>query len=455
LDPDSTIADTGARVYYHADTPFIKIIEYELDNSQGNDNGKADANETLNLIVTLMNTSQKGTGISATLTNDDPDVHIIQDTARYGDLARNQSRSNETNPFSFSVSSDAVTHYSNFKLNITADGGYTKIDNIKIFIFASATILLVDDDEGDLYEQYYTKPLQDIQIFPAIWDISVQGCPPHAELQKYNRVIWFTGDDRTTTLTAVEQSTIAGYLDGGGKLLITGQDIGYDLVGDGSSNDSSFYANYLHAEFVSDSSNSTMTIGVSGDPITSGMFVYFTGSSGGADNQTAPEAIAPISPAEAILKYMPGFAGAALRCENESTGARLVYLAFGFEGIDGPQTNSASNLIEKILVWLEGTTSVEEEVKESSVPKSYSLTQNYPNPFNPTTTIEYSIPQDEFMSLKVYNILGKEVKTLVNKKQAAGNYEVLLDGSQLASGIYLFKLQVGSFVDVKKLIVLK
>jgi len=455
LDPDSTIADLGARIYYHPNTPFIRIIDFKLDDSQGDNDGKADASETVYLIVTLMNTSQATAGISVTISNDDSDIQIIQDTSNYGDLAKNQSRSNEPNPFSFSVSPDAITHYSNFELNITTNSGYTKIDKIKIKIIAAATILLVDDDGGDLYENYYTNPLEDLQIFPALWDISVQGCPPLAELQVYKSVIWFTGDDRTTTLTTEEQSNIAGYLDGGGKLLITGQDIGYDLVADGSTDDSTFYANYLHAEFIADSSKATMTSGINEDPITNGMFVFFTGPAGGAGNQTAPDAIASISPAQTILSYIPGYIGAALRYENEFTGARLVYLAFGFEGIAGPQANSASNLIEQILTWLEGTTSVEEELKDSSITKSYSLSQNFPNPFNSTTTIKYSIPQDGFVTLKIYNILGKEVKTLVNNKQASGNYEVLLDGSHLAAGIYLFKLQAGGFADVKKLIVLK
>ncbi len=146
-----------------------------------------------------------------------------------------------------------------------------------------------------------------------------------------------------------------------------------------------------------------MTTGISEDPITNGMFVFFTSSAGGACNQTALDAIAPISPANTILNYIPGSIGAALRYENELTGARLVYLSFGFEGIAGPQANSPSNLIAKILAWLGGITSVEEEVKDSSVPKGYSLCQNYPNPFNSTITIKYSIPQDGFVTLKIYN----------------------------------------------------
>ena len=203
LDPDGTRADMGAKMFYHLDAPYIRILDFLLDDSQGNSNGKADANETVNLIVGLINSSLNGTGISATLTSNDPDIQVIQCSADYGELARDQSSANETNPFTFSVSSDAVPHYTNFYLNITADGGYVNNDSLEILV-GSATTLIVDDDGGDLYEQYYTEPLENLQVFPAVWDVFAEGCPSEEELCQYKRVIWFTGDDRNSTLTTEE-----------------------------------------------------------------------------------------------------------------------------------------------------------------------------------------------------------------------------------------------------------
>ena len=88
-------------------------------------------------------------------------------------------------------------------------------------------------------------------------------------------------------------------------------------------------------------------------------------------------------------------------------------------------------------------------------PKQYYLTQNYPNPFNPTTKIEYSIPEASFIQLKVYDILGNEVATLVNEEQNAGNYRADFIGIDLTSGIYFYKIQAGEFVETKKMILLK
>ncbi|MBI5809374.1 MAG: T9SS type A sorting domain-containing protein, partial [Ignavibacteriales bacterium] len=95
------------------------------------------------------------------------------------------------------------------------------------------------------------------------------------------------------------------------------------------------------------------------------------------------------------------------------------------------------------------------DVKDKVVPNQFILEQNYPNPFNPATTIKYSIPVSQFVMLKVYDVLGKEIATLINKEQEAGNYVVEFNGSSLASGIYLFKLQTNNFVETKKMVLAK
>jgi hypothetical protein len=95
------------------------------------------------------------------------------------------------------------------------------------------------------------------------------------------------------------------------------------------------------------------------------------------------------------------------------------------------------------------------EQQGTEVPKVFSLYQNYPNPFNPATTIKFDLPKSAETRLVVYDILGREVAKLVDKKLNAGRYSVVWDGSNLASGTYLFKLTAGDFEDVKKMILVK
>ena len=101
-----------------------------------------------------------------------------------------------------------------------------------------------------------------------------------------------------------------------------------------------------------------------------------------------------------------------------------------------------------------------------NLPTEYSLSQNYPNPFNPSTTIKYQIPTHSGqvvgsgfslrnVTLKVYDILGREVTTLVNQQQKPGSYEVLFNASNLTSGVYFYRLQSGSFNESRKMILLR
>jgi hypothetical protein len=102
----------------------------------------------------------------------------------------------------------------------------------------------------------------------------------------------------------------------------------------------------------------------------------------------------------------------------------------------------------------------------SKTPSEFSLSQNYPNPFNPTTIINYEIPEqfegavtlggsEKSVTLKVFDVLGREVNTLVNKPRSAGKYSVSFDASNLSSGIYYYQLTLGEFIKTKKMVLLK
>jgi hypothetical protein len=116
--------------------------------------------------------------------------------------------------------------------------------------------------------------------------------------------------------------------------------------------------------------------------------------------------------------------------------------------------------------WIDagGLTDISEN--KTDLPSSFNLSQNYPNPFNPSTKIKYTIPsviatplergkQSQFVTLKVYDILGNEVVTLVNEVKPAGEYEVEFSATSLPSGIYFYNMRVGSYVETRKIVLLK
>ena len=133
----------------------------------------------------------------------------------------------------------------------------------------------------------------------------------------------------------------------------------------------------------------------------------------------------------------------------------------GDEESSGDSTGTPSEY-GYLLKYDASLTAIEEDIINENIPNNFSLEQNFPNPFNPTTTIKYTIPMLETLhatsqpvQLKIYDILGKEITTLVNKKQSAGNYTVSFDASNLPSGVYIYQLQTGSFSAAKKMVLLK
>jgi hypothetical protein len=120
--------------------------------------------------------------------------------------------------------------------------------------------------------------------------------------------------------------------------------------------------------------------------------------------------------------------------------------------------NSPARSVQYILVEPGTQTDVKDEIA-GTVPDNFILNQNYPNPFNPSTVISYSIPVGTrlgvFVQLKIYDILGREVTTLVNKEQSAGKYQVKFDGSKLGNGVYFYTIKAGDFVKTNKMILMK
>ena len=127
----------------------------------------------------------------------------------------------------------------------------------------------------------------------------------------------------------------------------------------------------------------------------------------------------------------------------------LIELAPGDAGIVWVGYNGAG----RSLYW--DLYSMITRINGSQTAYNYNLSQNYPNPFNPSTKINYEIQKTEFVSLKVYDIIGREVATLINRTMQPGAYQVTLDGSKLSSGVYFYKLTAGDFTGIKRMILVK
>ncbi len=134
----------------------------------------------------------------------------------------------------------------------------------------------------------------------------------------------------------------------------------------------------------------------------------------------------------------------------DSTSTEVTFL-------EGMAADSALAVIplEYVNGTIQITPSVGVEGGPPQLPRVYSLSQNYPNPFNPTTTIHFELPKSGHVTLTVFNILGQQTLSVVNEKKEAGTYNVTIDGSRMASGVYFYRLMAGSFSQTKKMLLVK
>ena len=274
-------------------------------------------------------------------------------------------------------------------------------------------ILVVDDDVGQTYEQFYITSLQDIGLEKgkdfALWNTYWYASPTYSILSDYHIIIWFTGDDSETTLTAEDINALEQYLDNGGGLFISGQDIGYDI------NDTyhDFYTQYLRAEYVQDSSNIDNVFGV-GDPFIG--TTYGLSSGDGADNNEYPDVIKPRDDlgAWSILNYSSDMTAAI--AYNDSY--RLVYFAFPFEAINS--SSDRANCMQTIISWLSPKENVVINILEPANGSILNTSMVY---------VEWEAsPTDLIDHFEIY-LDGNLVNDSIPKNQMNYTLDIMTDGS--------------------------
>jgi len=269
-------------------------------------------------------------------------------------------------------------------------------------------------------------------------------------LSDYHGVVWFVGDNSSAdrSLNPAEQGILGSYLDSGGRLFITGSEIGYDIGRSGSANENqAWYAEYLRATYQGDKATG---LSYSGSP---GIFDGLSGQFGQVYPEDWPDYIAPTGGSARALDYSASQIAAvqyAGTFGGGTTDGRLIYIGFAVETIGS--LAQRQGLLERMVVMFENANPVE-QIDEK--PPTFHLAQNYPNPFNPRTSILFAIPESGPTTLIVYDMLGREVAVLVNESLPSGTHMVSFDGSSVPSGTYFYTLRTQQSSETKKMILLK
>jgi hypothetical protein len=347
--------------------------------------------------------------------------------------------------------------------NITINAGAATVINATL---EPADLLLVNDDPNGAHQSFYQTSLQTLGLAPYIWPQAQRGVVPLSKtpLLKNKAVIWYTGSaSGANVLTKSERDSISAYLDRGGRLFLTGQNIAESLAGD------AFLAERLHVSFLRNL-NDPILHGVKGDPVGGSLRNIANAGSGGANNQNSRDHLQPDAVAQACVVFdTVSNAVAGVRVEDRAKGSRLVFFGFGAEAIVA-RTNFASreSVLRSVIDWLNGTIAVEEQERSEDIPGRFALSASYPNPLHAglsgaATVIRYQLPQEPFgkrVTLRVYDVLGREVATLVDAPYQAGQFTAQwsgLDqqGKPAVSGVYFYKLEAGAQQVVRKLVLVR
>lgn len=316
-------------------------------------------------------------------------------------------------------------------------------------LMSGLDILIVDGDGGDDYESYFEQAFDDANVAGVWgrWDTALDDLDI-SHLQGVDVVIWFTGDLWQETLTPLDQLNIQDYLDLGGKLFITGQGIGFDMRND------QFFTDYMHAAYQR---NFPQGVSVTGSGLFQGLTFGLTGSNG-ANNQTRQSALHPRDEmAIPLCVYDQQYQGetfeAGLTVDNGTY--RILYLAFGLEAVNSAATRA--DILGRGVTWL--LTGLDAPQAPTATPTEFAVLQNFPNPFNPETTIPFTLPLRSDVTVKIHDLLGREVATLSQGVMDAGYHAVNFNASDLSSGVYFYTVKaVGgneNFSATRKLVLMK
>jgi immune inhibitor A len=477
------ISNSGDTMTANFDTRWSRP-HFTLDSAifaDADNDGVFEAGENIQLFYYMKNDWKKANNVIFKLSSNDSRLEFLTDSIFKLAINGDQTATNNIDrPFEFKIPGEWIPVFDSFYITIESDGGQSRESYSFEKQVGQPRVLLVDDDRGDAdnmpfqnYEDYFTNDLYKMKIPWDYYNKLTNGSPPGALLSQYATVIWFTGDSAEDYLQQADIAAMKMFLNNGGNLFLTGQGIAEDL----HNQDSAFLDIYLHAHYGGRASFASYHIGVDGSPIGDGLNPHYL-LSNQAFNVTSH--IKPANGGFPVFRFNRDSLTEYATAVGFSGPNKVVFFNWGYEAIgdsdvytreidtiySAPVAVPRDTILANIMRFFgDIATDVYDEDRIAILPKNFMLEQNYPNPFNPVTQINYSLRLISGQAipntmLKIYNILGQDIKTLVDKRELPGNYTIEWNGTddtghRVASGIYFYRLTRGGDVETKKMVLLK
>lgn len=425
--------------------PNISVTIGAFQDVSGDGDGRLEAGESGNLTVSLSNAPNwaNATNVVIEAVSSHSSVNVTNSVQNIASLASSQSQSVT---FALSAGSISSAFWLDINFEITSAEGYNSTVTAQLRV-GRGNVVVIDDDGAANFQSFYYEALIDQDINPDLWNSSLDGEPAATELGHYPAVFWTCGNETANTLTANEQSALTTYLNGGGKLFITGQGIRNDL------SSTAFFADYLHSASDGDLPGDRIVRGVTGNTVYGDANLLLQGGGDCGNNGTlGPDRITAVNGGQTAFEY--GGSQGGIGGVMYDGDYKVIYLAFALEAACGAAgTDHYSEVITSTLNWWQ--ISDAEEHSGAALPTSIRLLGNYPNPFNPSTELQFELGTVSHVELSVYDVQGRLVSELLNDVVQPGVHAVRFDGTSLASGVYFARLSTPGFAQSAKMVLLK
>lgn len=434
--------------------PFIMVRAFtETESGSNNANGRVDAGETGNLSVQLENVYPTAlTSGTLTVHSTTPDV-TVDSSAKNVSLAGLQTSSFDILN-GITVKPGAEPRRINLTVKVqTPEAAFQ--GTLPLFIGYPGIVLVnLDSMAADNIAAYFEAAVTaNAKHFETV--AAMSSTLGKTQLGYRTTAVIFSGRKTSSIISDSLGAQLTAFLDNGGKLFITGQNIAEDF----KKRNSPYAASLLRSSWTKNVVIGRILNGIPSDRFGAAVPMLNVAGGDGARNQTSPDEIMVdtlTAHASFLWNSKSGTAYGGAWWEDAAKGSKVVFWSFGLESINDSAAGGSSrkNAMKSVLDWFAGITATPEHAGTAG-PAEFRLSTNYPNPFNPSTTIRYSIPSAGNVSLKVYSLLGQEVASLVSGVQTAGEHTVTFDASNLAGGVYLYRLASGASTQVRKMVLVK
>ncbi|MCF7811117.1 T9SS type A sorting domain-containing protein, partial [bacterium] len=419
-------------------TTIVQIDDCELWEANGNGDNRPGPGETIDMVVSLSVPENRKSAdeCHVSLFCNDNELEFTNSEFNPGEIGNGEQITNEDNPFSFSVPNDMEPRPVNFIITVEAQPGDWTTEYEFEMMIGWPDILLIDVTE----DEDATEAMMDVfgdHNLPWVdyLNLAEEVVIPNNLLSHYDAVLWHTFNCEESIFFEFEEVTLMDYLDAGGTLIMSSP---YTIMHYGNID---FFSEYMGAGLENPDLESRYVYSYEGSGSFEGANL-FLGGGDGAGFATVTPGLSIEGGGEAVLYYpdedeIAGIGG----IKNETDDFKTLLLSFPIESIGGAAgTEERYEFIERIWNWVNG----EHGVFDENEPQVYDfkLDAAYPNPFNSTSVIPFSLTQSDNISLKLFNVAGREVGQIASGDFKAGNHKVILDASKfgLTTGVYYIQL---------------